>query len=88
MGPPAPPLRSADAQAAWTCTDATLRLDVEDLLPIAGGAPDEPYEPSPEDLADYTSWSESLGRIAEVRRWLDANQDSRPTAQCLPLSPV
>jgi hypothetical protein len=33
------------------------------LPPIAGGAPDEPFEPSAEDLADYAVWSERLDAL-------------------------
>jgi hypothetical protein len=65
---------------------------VRALPPIGGGSPEAvPFEPSPDDWADYSRWSRELearyaaaeaSRVptaAEVRAWLDANEHDRPT---------
>jgi hypothetical protein len=47
------------------------RMQAKGVLPVSGGAP-EPYQPTPEDLADLADWLERLDRerdIAEQREF-------------------
>jgi hypothetical protein len=44
------------------------------LPPIAGGSEEaEPFEPGPDDLADYGRWSEALERRREMLSWYERN---------------
>jgi hypothetical protein len=52
---------------AWGSDDD---LDGLDIPPVCGGSPEaEPFEPTPEDLADLAAWSDAVA----MRRWYDAN---------------
>ncbi len=57
----------------------------EPLPPIRGGSDEaEPFEPGPDDLADYAAWSEELDRRRRTIAYLDGFNAVRNDAQEIP----
>jgi hypothetical protein len=55
------------------------------LPPIAGGSDEaDPFEPGPEDLADYGAWSEDLDRRRATAEYLDGFNAVRDDASEIP----
>jgi hypothetical protein len=64
-----PPDAELEDYAAWDARQERLMEEIRALRPISGGAPVDgpPYDPTPEDLADFAAWSDAVA----MRRWYD-----------------
>jgi hypothetical protein len=75
LGPVAYDSEAWGDESVWL--DMELLAERQGLAPIAGGAPDGPYEPSEADWASYCEWSRELDASGDFPKLKDLEDRRR-----------